>query len=773
MDSAAGGGRVRAGDSVILVLNDRDATRSFAEASAGAAVRLRDVGFSGAALIGQRYGSVWEVQGKGIRAVEDGELVQAGTAAVAAATAETGDIVAAAVADAGDAADAADVDADADGPDNRFLVDSNSSQTLSTAAISLMKAAGAAGGEIIRALVANSSTFAAKTAFSQEKYLLKKQAKYLRRFRILQCSALTVCDAVHSSNPEKICGLRPDSLGALLNGANVQSGCAALVFDGCAGLLAGAVIERMATVGGGDSNSSSGGNRLFLAHEDQRDGPNLFFVHRFNLAHLPHVQRMLIGVKYGELVGWVDSVADATASGERAGACAVTDCAHDAAKQSPPLLSPAHVGLKRCREGPAAKAEVGSEPAGPDGHGIAASGMAAHSVLPTRPLAPVSSSNSAPAIVSAPPLAPALAPAPAAVPANVHAAAPTTFAKVPRASVRTAQFYNPAQLRPWPHPTPQRLALLSLGVDSLVVALSCDPLPLVLAALRYCRPSAALAVFSQDMSCLARLFRRLRQHNLAVNLVLAETWTRELQVLKGRTHPHMQMHAASGFVLTGTVVANPYCALFAPPMSQAALASASQVQVHSQAHADDVRHMRAACALAALCVASPAAYSVGAVLVGRGGGVLATGFSRELEGNTHAEEVCLLKLGARAAVLVEPAKGAAAVTSTAAAAAASGEAAAPTAKAVEEAEEGPWHGATLYSTMEPCGLRLSGKCGCAQRLLAAGVARVVLAVLEPPTFVAQCTGAELLRQGGVRVDRLGDVECERLALAANAHVLPK
>jgi tRNA (adenine58-N1)-methyltransferase non-catalytic subunit len=32
---------------------------------------------------------------------------------------------------------------------------------------------------------------------------------------------------------------------------------------------------------------------------------------------------------------------------------------------------------------------------------------------------------------------------------------------------------------------------------------------------------------------------------------LSEVWSRELQVLPGRTHPLMNMHGASGFVLAG------------------------------------------------------------------------------------------------------------------------------------------------------------------------------------------------------------------------------
>lgn len=53
-----------------------------------------------------------------------------------------------------------------------------------------------------------------------------------------------------------------------------------------------------------------------------------------------------------------------------------------------------------------------------------------------------------------------------------------------------------------------------------------------------------------------------------------------------------------------------------------------------------------ACRLAHSCVPVARAFNVGAVLTDGAGRLLTTGFSRELPGNTHAEECCLLKLEA-------------------------------------------------------------------------------------------------------------------------------
>ena len=53
-------------------------------------------------------------------------------------------------------------------------------------------------------------------------------------------------------------------------------------------------------------------------------------------------------------------------------------------------------------------------------------------------------------------------------------------------------------------------------------------------------------------------------------------------------------------------------------------------------------------------------------------------------------------------------------------------------------------GATAYVTLEPCGARSSGRKSCAHFLTEAGVARVVIACLDPSPFAAG-RGTERLR----------------------------
>ncbi|MEU9858639.1 deaminase [Streptomyces sp. NPDC047974] len=137
---------------------------------------------------------------------------------------------------------------------------------------------------------------------------------------------------------------------------------------------------------------------------------------------------------------------------------------------------------------------------------------------------------------------------------------------------------------------------------------------------------------------------------------------------------------------------------------------------------EDLRWMRRAIGLAALCPPAAGAYSVGAVIVAEDGTELAAGYSREADPREHAEEAALGKLPVGDPRLAT---------------------------------------ATIYSSLEPCSRRSADRTPCAQRILEAGIPRVVIAWREPPLFVADCVGVELLVAAGVTV-----VELPELADAA-------
>ncbi len=143
----------------------------------------------------------------------------------------------------------------------------------------------------------------------------------------------------------------------------------------------------------------------------------------------------------------------------------------------------------------------------------------------------------------------------------------------------------------------------------------------------------------------------------------------------------------------------------------------------------DRRRLTEACDLAELCAPSETSFSVGAVVVGGDGEVLATGYSRAGSPSDHAEEVALSGLDRADPRLAT---------------------------------------ATIYSSLEPCGARASRPVTCAQHIVDAGIRRVVTAWREPSTFV-EGRGAEILQDAGVTVVEMP--ELAPLARRPNTHLV--
>lgn len=158
-------------------------------------------------------------------------------------------------------------------------------------------------------------------------------------------------------------------------------------------------------------------------------------------------------------------------------------------------------------------------------------------------------------------------------------------------------------------------------------------------------------------------------------------------------------------------------------------------------------YIRLALSLARQSPPKPTNYRVGAVLVSPTSTppILSTGYTLELPGNTHAEQCCLLKLASI--------------------------------HNVSEDDVGSVmpEDTVLYTTMEPCNLRLSGNTPCVDRVLATrktdgkGVRVVYIGVKEPEKFVGENAGRRKLEDGGVRVVHVGGMEEEILTVATAGH----
>ncbi|KAL4155465.1 hypothetical protein PRNP1_007575 [Phytophthora ramorum] len=330
--------------------------------------------------------------------------------------------------------------------DNRHYADTNSAQTLKQTDIGELREKGASGKEIIQKLVENSSTWETKTEFSKQKYLKKKQQKYMPRVRFLRCTAESLCRTYRLKNPAKICNLREDSLGQILVYGNIFAGGQVLVVDTCMGLVAGAIAERQ-----------GGSGRIICPYEGQQPAADI--LRRFNfdkrtvesIHYIPFKQVRLLELSEEDVVEPQKVARDGLTPEER------ERLAEERAKTFTPDQQKKYAEKKARRDG----------------------------------------------------------------------------TKVNRQS--------PSTIRQW----------MREKSDSLVIAANYDPEEVLLAMLPYLARSKPFVVYSEFLEPLTRTFATLQKMEAVIDLQLNETWTRENQVLPGRTHPEMNMSACSGYLLSG------------------------------------------------------------------------------------------------------------------------------------------------------------------------------------------------------------------------------
>lgn len=164
-----------------------------------------------------------------------------------------------------------------------------------------------------------------------------------------------------------------------------------------------------------------------------------------------------------------------------------------------------------------------------------------------------------------------------------------------------------------------------------------------------------------------------------------------------------------------------------------------------------LKHMSIALEQAQKCEPTPTAFCVGAVLLDDSKqAIIATGYSRELNGNTHAEQNCLTKL----------------LSSN---------------LESHDAVVGLDVTYSLYTTMEPCSERLSGNIPCTDSIIRYNesserrqkglgkIENVYFGVKEPETFIKKNIGAEKLSAAGVGYIHIGGLETEILEVARRGH----
>lgn len=139
-----------------------------------------------------------------------------------------------------------DLKGDLSGHDNRSITDDGTSQKLSKEEILQLQETGMTGKEIIGSLIENSKSFAAKTEYSQEKYIKKKERKYFRFLTVCRPTVVSLHEVYFRLNHDKIGGLRMDALAQILSYSDVQADDLHMLYDsGFQGLPAAAMLNRI------------------------------------------------------------------------------------------------------------------------------------------------------------------------------------------------------------------------------------------------------------------------------------------------------------------------------------------------------------------------------------------------------------------------------------------------------------------------------------------------------------------------------------------------
>ena len=183
-------------------------------------------------------------------------------------------------------------------------------------------------------------------------------------------------------------------------------------------------------------------------------------------------------------------------------------------------------------------------------------------------------------------------------------------------------------------------------------------------------------------------------------------------------------------------VGDPHAPRFEPPFDPARFPQqrrrlegmeVTTYTLHPDRTEEDLHYLRQAIALSRRCTPCATSYRVGAVIVTRSGDRF-TGYTHETSPTHHAEQEAILKATAAGADL---------------------------------------HGASIYSSMEPCSTRSSEPESCSELILRHGFSRTVFALYESSCFVC-CEGAVRLRKGGVEVRVYPQLAGEVLAI--NGHL---
>lgn len=142
----------------------------------------------------------------------------------------------------------------------------NQVQGLTMEQIEELKKQSVSGEQIIAKMIEAHGSFDKKTVHSQQKYLNRKKQKFAKHFTAEYLSGSRMLQfLLEKGDTQRVLDLSQETMGMLLNLANIRSNGTYLCVDETGGLLVYFLLERMF---GGDNDSTEEG-RIVVVHENE------------------------------------------------------------------------------------------------------------------------------------------------------------------------------------------------------------------------------------------------------------------------------------------------------------------------------------------------------------------------------------------------------------------------------------------------------------------------------------------------------------------------
>lgn len=350
------------------------------------------------------------------------------------------------------------------GVDNRNILDDGLSQKLTPDEIDKLRETCSSSTEIVERLIENSSTFNAKTEYSQEKYLKKKEKKYFEYVQIRRPTIRLISDIFYRQDPDKIMGMRMDTLSQLISYSGICCNGNYLLYEsGTNGLLPAALLNSIGAKTEGKLIHMHPGNvpqkqALLALNFDQEQLDRCISVNIYSVLRQFYQGEQEIK---DNSVDKIDEVENGVSTKKR-------------------------------------KLSSGEENSPPIKHLKTTTG-------------------------------------------NDEGASPVITK-------------HEAVKQKWIVDNENACKLMNEKLDGLIIVAKEHPSNIIKGLLPFIKPSRPVVVFGLSRELLMECYVELKTASEVTGLRLTSNWLRMYQILPNRTHPHVNMNANGGYLLTGYTV---------------------------------------------------------------------------------------------------------------------------------------------------------------------------------------------------------------------------